>query len=124
MKKKQLTIKEKLTILSYIKNELLNENTKKYPATGFICIKFEDVMYDMYNIHGLNLNMDIFPELKAEIIRVGFENNTHYFFPSQLYFTDVDGNLVETNGLCGKQAIWYNKKKLEIVSKVRKKLTE
>ncbi len=115
---KTLTIKQKLSVLSYIKKELISENKIDYPETKFICLEFDNAVSCLYNN-----DIDIFPELEAEITRIGLENNETYIFPGQLYFKN-DGKLVETNGLAGMSAIWYNKKKLEIVNTVRKQLAK
>ena len=121
----KLTIKQKLKVLSYIRKELLNENTNKFPIALFLCTEFGNAVallgYYEWRLPDVS---EAFIELEAEIIRIGFENNSEYMFPGQLYFKNDKGEIVETNDLAGKSAIWYNKIKLEMVSRVRKQLTK
>ncbi len=121
---KTLTIKQKLSVLSHIRKELISENKITYPYAKFLCTAFRYAVYCLGYQRKYGNKSDIFPELKAEIIRIGLENNETYIFPNQLYFKNDDGKLVETNHLRGKNVIWYNKKKLEMVSTVRKQITK
>ena len=119
-----LTIKQKLKVLSYIRKELLRINNLKNPYCDFICIEFRKIIkYNEFNFLNYYIS-NVFPELVTEIRRVGILHNPDYVFPNQLCFKDESGEIVETNNLSGEKAIWYNKIKLDMVSRVRKQLTK
>lgn len=101
--------RQKVNVLSKIRKKI-----RAATDAEFICNLFEEAI----QCEGKpNRMSDIFPELADEIRRVGIENEgSHYWFPSALCYY-ADGKLLHLSNP------EYNKRKLELISRVRKQLT-
>jgi len=114
IKQKAMDIKQKLRTLSYL-YKTINENQES--DTYFLCILYK-------NFNGKTKKMiDEFPELAAEIIKIGQEHDPSYEFPNALQFKDVNGILV-ISSRTKEKFVEYNIHKLELISRVKKQLED
>jgi len=109
-----MTIKKKLKFLTYVR-EVLEENLSIEQV--FICNAFNNFHYSRSNYI-----IEDFPELVAQIIKVGEKHNSIYRFPTALSF--IEDGVLKMNISTPEEIRIYNTHKLELISRVLDELTK